>query len=147
MQITSRFTVALHIFACIDTFQGKRKLTSDFIAKSVNANPVVIRRLLQQLKAADLLSVTRGSGGCSITRPPEQITMLDIYRAVECVGKDSLFHFHEHPNPECPVGRNIHNVLDEKLARVQCAMETEMQRITLGEIIKEMREIIAKEED
>lgn len=145
MQITSRLTVALHIFACIDTFKNEYKLTSDFLASSVNVNPVVIRRLLQQLKAAGLISVTRGSGGCEVTKPLDQITMLDVYRAVECVEQDSLFHFHENPNLKCPVGRNIHNVLDSKLERVQRAMEAEMESITLEEITKDIRSFIENE--
>ncbi len=40
MQISSRFTIAVHIFACIDTFQNQEKLTSNFLASSVNVNPV-----------------------------------------------------------------------------------------------------------
>ena len=63
MQISSRFTIAIHIFTCIDTFKDQYKLTSEFLAASVNVNPVVIRRILQQLKAAGLITVTRGSGG------------------------------------------------------------------------------------
>lgn len=145
MQITSRLTVALQVFACMDTFEGDYKLTSDFLASSVNVNPVVIRRLLQQLKAAGLVEVTRGSGGCRPAKPLEEITMLDVYRAVECVENDSLFHFHENPNPNCPVGRNIHKVLDEKLTRVQRAMEAEMQKITLAEIAADTRRCIAEE--
>lgn len=145
MQITSRLTVALHVFACMDVFEGKYKLTSDFLAFSVNVNPVVIRRLLQQLKAAGLVEVKRGSGGCRPAKPLDEITMLDVYRAVECVEEDSLFHFHENPNPECPVGRNIHNVLDEKLARVQKAMEDEMQKITLAEIARDTEQCIKSE--
>ena len=85
MQISSRFTMAIHIFACIDTFEKDYKLTSEFLASSVNVNPVVIRRLLQQLKAANLITVTRGSGGTTIAKPLDEITFLDIYHAVECV--------------------------------------------------------------
>lgn len=145
MQITSRLTVALQVFACMDTFKDAHKLTSEFLASSVNVNPVVIRRLLQQLKAAGLVEVTRGSGGCRPAKPLVEITMLDVYRAVECVEDNSLFHFHENPNPSCPVGRNIHKVLDGKLARVQKAMEDEMQRITLAEIAQDTRQCIEKE--
>lgn len=145
MQISSRFTIAIHIFACINTFEKDYKLTSDFLAGSINVNPVVIRRLLQQLKAAGLITVTRGSGGASIAKPLNEITFLDIYQAVECVENGKLFHFHENPNPACPVGRNIHNVLDDKLYRVQKAMEDEMQKITLEDVIEDTRECIAKE--
>ena len=49
MQISSRFTVAVHIFACIHTFGGERKVTSEFLAMSTNVNPVIIRKILSQL--------------------------------------------------------------------------------------------------
>lgn len=137
MQISSRFTIAIHIFACIDTFQNEYKITSDFLASSVNVNPVIIRKLLSQLKSAGLVTVQRGSGGASIAKTLDEITFLDIYNAVECIGNGELFHFHENPNQKCPVGRNIHNVLDSKLLKIQKAMENEMQKITLKEIIKD----------
>lgn len=134
MQISSRFTIAIHIFACINTFEKDQKLTSEFLALSTNVNPVIIRRLLTQLKAAGLVTVKRGSGGASIAKPLNKITFLDIYRAVECVEEGELFHFHENPNPDCPVGGNIHRILDEKLQRVQSAMEQELAAITLEDV-------------
>ena len=59
MQISSIFTNALHIFACVDTFKYDRKVTSDFLAASINTNPVIIRRILTQLKKAGLIIVAR----------------------------------------------------------------------------------------
>lgn len=137
MQISSRFTLAVHIFACIDTFSGEYKITSEFLAGSTNVNPVIIRKILGQLKSAGLVSVARGTGGTSAARPLDDITFLDIYRAVECVGSEQLFHFHENPNPDCPVGRNIHHILDDKLFRVQAAMEAELASITLADLKKD----------
>ena len=142
MQISSRFTIALHVFVCIDTFQDSHKLTSDFIAGSVNVNPVVIRRILQQLKAADLVTVARGTGGCRIAKPLEDITFLDVYNAVECIESGELFHFHENPNPDCPVGRNIHYVLDDKLKRIQSSMENEMTKITIADVVADTKKRI-----
>lgn len=144
MQISSRFTMAIHIFACIDTFQNDYKITSDFLADSVNVNPVVIRRLLSQLKSAGLVNITRGSGGAAIAKPLDEITLLDIYNAVECVDNGELFHFHENPNMQCPVGKNIHNALDDKLSRIQKAMENEMQKITLADVIRDAKSFIEK---
>ena len=95
MQISSRFTIAVHIFACIDTFKEEFKLTSEFLAASINVNPVIIRKILSQLKAAGLVKVQRGSGGASIAKPLDEITFFDIYQAVECVEHGELFHFHE----------------------------------------------------
>lgn len=145
MQISSRFTLALHIFACIDTFGDKYKITSEFLAGSTNVNPVVIRKILGQLKAAGLVEVVRGAGGAGISRPLSEITFLDIYNAVECVDHGELFHFHENPNPECPVGKNIHAVLDGKLLEVQKAMEEKMAAITLEDIKKDIKRQIAAE--
>ncbi|MCM1045746.1 MAG: Rrf2 family transcriptional regulator [Candidatus Gastranaerophilales bacterium] len=145
MQISSRFTIAMHIFACIDTFEKEYKITSDFLAGSVNVNPVIIRKLLSQLKAAGLVNVQRGSGGASIARPLEEITLLDIYNAVKCIENGELFHFHENTNQDCPVGRNIHHILDDKLRQVQKAMEAEMQKITLAEVIRDTQKCIREE--
>ena len=137
MQISSRFTMAIHMFACIDTFSDQ-KMTSDFMAASIGTNPVIIRKLLQQLKAAGLIEVSRGTGGVTITRPLDQITFLDIYKAVECAPDEQLFHFHENPNPNCPVGKNIHHVLDARLHEVQKAMEDKLAEMTLADVKKDV---------
>ena len=145
MQISSRFTLAVHIFTCIDTFQNEYKVTSDFIASSTNVNPVIIRKILLRLKAAGLVQVARGTGGTTITRPLSEITFLDIYRAVECEEDNKLFHFHENPNPQCPVGKNIHNILDDKLQRVQDAMERELQAITLEDVKEDLEKYLQQQ--
>lgn len=142
MQISSRFTLAVHIFACIDAFQDDYKVTSDFLAGSTNVNPVIVRKILGQLKAAGLVEVARGSGGASIPKPLNEISFLDIYHAVECIENGELFHFHENPNPDCPVGRNIHRVLDDKLARVQKAMEDELSSITMEDVVRDAKKLI-----
>lgn len=144
MQISSRFTLAVHIFACIDTFKDEYKITSDFLAGSTNVNPVIIRKILSQLKAAGLVNVARGSGGASIAKPLNEITFLDIYNAVECVEHGELFHFHENPNTVCPVGRNIHVILDDKLIRVQEAMENELASITLEDVMRDTEKYIGE---
>lgn len=145
MQISSRFTIAIHIFSCIDMFEKERKVTSDFLASSVEVNPVIIRKILGQLKAAGLVNVQRGSGGATISKPLDEITFLDIYKAVECIGNGELFHFHENPNTECPIGRNIHNILDDKLERVQTAMERELASITLKDVKNDLELNLHKE--
>ncbi|MCC8026295.1 MAG: Rrf2 family transcriptional regulator [Clostridium sp.] len=145
MQISSRFTIAIHIFACIDTFEKDKKITSDFLASSVNVNPVIIRNILSQLKSAGLVEVQRGSGGTSISKPLDEITFLDIYHAVECIDKGELFHFHKKPNQECPVGRNIHKVLDNKLEQIQLALENELKKNTLEDIINDIDYCIKNE--
>ena len=142
MQISSRFTIAVHMLICMETFKKEHKITSDFLAASVNVNPVIIRRILSQLREAGLIRVKRGTGGAAVNRPPGEITFLDVYRAVECIGENTLFHFHENPNPDCPVGRNIHNVLDDRLAQVQSAMEQELASITLADALEDMRRYI-----
>lgn len=147
MQISSRFTIAIHIFACIDTFKDDFKITSDFLASSVNVNPVIIRKILSQLKNAGLVNVQRGTGGATIAKPLDEITFCDIYYAVDCVENGELFHFHENPNRKCPVGRNIHNVLDSKLIQIQTALENEMKKMTLAEFIKDAQYYIKKENE
>ena len=142
MQISSRLTVAVHMLLCVEVCKNQRKVTSDFLASSVNVNPVVIRRILQQLKKAGIVSVARGSGGADVARPLEEITLLDLYKAVECVNGGGLFHFHENPNQLCQVGRNIHVVLDGRLEEVQAAMEREMSSVTMRDILNDTKSLM-----
>lgn len=145
MQISSRFTIALHIFTCVDTFQEECRVTSDFLAASIHTNPVIIRKILTQLKNAGLITVARGTGGITPTRPLSEISFLDVYQAIEPVENGDLFHFHESPNPQCPVGRNIHGLLDGKLRAIQEAMENQMKTYTLADLHTGMEELLAKE--
>lgn len=145
MQITSRFTVALHIFTCVEVFKDDYKVTSDFLAGSINTNPVIIRKILTQLKNADLIEVARGTGGITVKKLLSDITFYDVYRAIEPVENGYLFHFHESPNPKCPVGRNIHTLLDGKLKAAQNAMEDELKKHTLEDLKNEALDLIAKE--
>ena len=145
MQISSRFTLAIHIFACIDTFGSEYKVTSDFLAGSTNVNPVIIRKILGQLKGAGLIEVARGTGGTTVTKPLNEITFLDIYHAVECVENGELFHFHENPSTDCPVGKNIHYILDDKLFQVQNALEKELASIMLADVKQDTEKYLSKE--
>ncbi len=142
MQISSRFTIAVHVLICIEAFKNERKITSEFLASSVNVNPVVIRRLLQQLKKAGIVEVKRGSGGADIAGNLSDITLFDVYNAVESVGEGQLFHFHDNPNPRCPVGKNIHNIMDERLREIQEAMESRMRSITIKNIMDDAYQYI-----
>ncbi len=145
MQITSRFTVAVHLLAFIEHFEEDNKITSDFIATSINVNPVVVRRSMQQLKAAGIIDVKRGTGGVSIIKPYDEITLLDIFQAVDSLEDGKLFHFHENPNAACPVGRNIHRGLDDKLDAVQLAMEEKLKSYTLADVIRDTESAISQE--
>ena len=146
MQISSRFTMAIHVFCCIDVFGPTTKVTSELLAGSVGTNPVVVRRLLGQLREAGLVTVARGSGGCQTTRPLSEITLLDVYRAVEPVESGELFRVHESPNPECPVGRNIEGLLEGRLDAVQRAMERELASQSLADLHDDLAEALAREE-
>ena len=143
MQISSRFTIAVHAIICIETFKDTHKVTSEIIASSVQVNPVVIRRLLQQLKKAGIVEVKRGSGGAAVARPLSEITLLDVYSAVESVENGVLFHFHEDPNPLCPVGRNIHAIMDGRLQEIQTAMEDKMRSINLQDVMEDAHRLLA----
>ena len=140
MKITSRFTVAVHTLLAIHILGQQYKMTSELIASSVNVNPVIIRRTLQSLKEAGFVEVKAGSGGATLAKPLGEITLYDVYRAVDCV-EGELFHFHENPNPDCPVGKNIHALLDKHLTDAQLAMEQSLRGVTLADLAVEYSSI------
>ncbi len=140
MQFSSRLTIATHILLCIENFKDSCKVTSNFLAGSINTNPVIVRNILGQLSSAGIVEIKAGVGGAFLARSSNEITLLDIFKAVE--KEESLFHFHENPNLQCPIGRNVHSVMDEKLEKIQYAMENEMDNITLEQLVKEIKEKI-----
>ena len=137
IQISSRFTIAVHILTATEYFHEQYLITSEFLASSIQVNPVIIRRIISQLKAAGMIQVSRGRGGMTLAKPLDKITLYDVYNAVDCVN-GSLFHFHENPNPQCPVGRNIHAALDSSLNDIQRAFEGKLQSITVAEIARKI---------
>ncbi|MEK4713872.1 Rrf2 family transcriptional regulator [Sporosarcina sp. FSL K6-5500] len=134
MKISSRFTVAVHILSLV-AIESNELCTSEWIAESVNTNPVVIRRIIGKLRNAGLIQVRQGLGGATLQKSLKDITLLDVYRAVEVVEEGELFQFHEKPNPNCPVGANIEAVLELILLRAQEAMESVLHEITMEELV------------
>lgn len=135
MKISSRFTVAVHILSLV-AIERNELCTSEWIAESVNTNPVVIRRVIGKLRDAELVQVRRGVGGATLQKPLDEITLLDVYRAVEVVEEGELFQMHEKPNLNCPVGANIEAVLELILLRAQEAMESILEEISMEELVK-----------
>lgn len=141
MQFSSRLTVAVHILLCIEELGKSHKITSSFLAGSVNVNPVIIRKTIGQLKRAGLVQVKAGVGGVSFAKKPEDISLWDVFKAVEA-SKDNLFRFHENPNPECPVGRNIQAILGIQLDKIEELMKQEMKKTDLRSLIAQMHKRI-----
>lgn len=137
MQVSSRFTVAIHMLTAIATFQETMTLSSTVLADSANVNPVEIRRIMLQLSSAKLIDVKKGRGGIRLAKNPAKITFLDVFRAVESLENGELFHFHEKPNPACPVGKDIHQMLSPKLREIQNAMEAKMAEMTIADVVNE----------
>ena len=137
MKISSRFTIAIHTLLCILLFKDE-KITSNFLAGSVQVNPVIIRNILIQLKKAKIIIVKRGKGGISINKKAKDITLLDIFEAVESL-EGKLFSFHKKPNSKCPVGNNITKILLPKLDNIQKSMEKELEKTTLEDIFNSLK--------
>ena len=144
MQISSKFTIGVHLLAVIDYLGEDEKVTSSVLAGSIGVNPVIVRNVMGNLKEAGLISISQGKSGISLTKTPGQITFYDVYKAVDSVNDDGLFHFHENPNPECPVGRNIHKAMDSKLEGIQRCMEDEMRKITLADVMADIQSELKK---
>src|SRR5512139_1910672 len=114
--MTSRFTMALHALGMI-AWEGERArgkpVTSATLARSINTNPVVVRRVLADLRRAGLVETRRGvGGGVVLARPASRISLRCVWEALE--GQEQLFGRHPSgPNPHCPVGRCVAAYLED----------------------------------
>ena len=138
MSATSvQFTVAAHIMALLGRFRDK-EISSAALAASVNADPTFVRKSLSKLSNAGLVTTTRGKNGAStLTRSPEKITLLHIYRASAA---PPTFAIHNYPvDKRCPISRNIKGCMSSVLKKAQKSFEDTLDRITLADVVGEIR--------
>ena len=146
MQIGSKFTIGVHIITAIDYFKDMDRVNSEFLAGSIGVNPVIVRTVISYLREAGIVQTQRGSSGAELIKRLDEITLYDVYKAVGSVdAEEGLFHFHEQPNPDCPVGRNIHKVLDQHLIDAQRALEDRLKLTTLADIVEETKQALNNE--
>jgi Rrf2 family protein len=137
MTRSSRFATAVHILTLLAT-EKEGSLTSEYVASSVNTNPVVIRRLLRMLAEAGLVSSSPGSaGGSRLARDARSITLLDAYSAVE--SSDLFGVASQAPNPKCPVGRHIGKVLTPRIQAAESAAAASLRKTTIADLIHEVQ--------
>lgn len=131
--MNSRFSVAVHILTLLQA-SGGEPVTSEYIAGSVNTNPSFVRRMLSALAKAGITTSQMGTGGGALlARPADDVTLLDVYRAVD---EGEVFGLHEEPNPACPVGRNIQAELQDRFDAATRALEAELARTTIADLAR-----------
>jgi Rrf2 family protein len=132
-----QFTVAAHIMAALGYFHGE-EMSSAALAESVNADPTFVRKSLSKLSKAGLIITRRGKNGASgLTRSPEQITLLEIYRASAA---PPTFAIHSYPvEKRCPISTNIKGCMSSVLKKTQESFESTLNGITLADVVGEIR--------
>jgi Rrf2 family protein len=145
MSTNSRFAVAVHVLTLM-AWSGDEPLKSEQVAESVNTNPVVIRRMLCELAEAGLvISQTGSMGGSRLASNPAEMTLLDVYQALEYRGVFSLHR--QPPSRDCPVGVNIETVLGQVLEEVDSAVEHVLAKITINDVVQRLRPCVSTTEN
>lgn len=136
MQISIKLSIAVHCLVFIHAGEGKAKVTSNLLAESTGSNPVVIRTILSALKKAGIITVSRGTGGATLRAAPSEVTLYDIYCALEPDGIPSFIGIHPCDGRPCPVAKNIRAVLEPAYRQVEEAVKTSMKHITLQSMLE-----------
>ncbi|EAE8347366.1 Rrf2 family transcriptional regulator [Listeria monocytogenes] len=143
MKYSIQFSDAIHILAYIEIFKNTNLLSSEMIAGSVKTNPANVRKIMSNLKKADLITTQTGKANPILARPPEEISLLDVYKSIE--GNTNLIHVDPKTNPDCIVGANIQQVLTSKYELLQQKIEFEMNQIKLDSIIHDISVLESKD--
>jgi Rrf2 family protein len=139
MVANSRFAISVHILAYLAVRTGT-PVSSGEIASSVNTNPVVIRRLLILLQRSHLVSAQKGAtGGYQLASAAENITLREVFRAVEPPPDFGMAHFE--PNTRCPVGAKIEGALARAFGKAQAQMESELAKVSIADIRNEVASV------
>lgn len=144
MQLSMKCSVAVHCLIFIHEAQGTAKVTSSLLAQSTGVNPVIIRNILSALKKAGLITVPRGTGGAKLCRDPEQITLYQIYSALEPDGLSSLIGIHPCGQRACPVAQNIQAVLNGPYRKIENSIQKTMEGITLASMLVDFHRCLAE---
>ena len=136
MKINTKCSLALHSLIAIAMFSDKVKVTSEIIANSTGTNPVIIRNIFGSLKKAGIIKVRRGYAGAELAMDPSEITLFDVYNAVDPNSLENLIGIHKNPSPECPVGCKIHDVLEEPYNAVREGIKENMSKYTLADLVR-----------
>ena len=134
MHISTKCSVAIHCLVFIHEYGAKRKVTSELLSLSTGSNPVTIRNILSALKKEGILYVKFGTGGATINCPLSEINLYRICKAIEPL-----------PSPLCPVGKNIHAVLDSSYKKIKEDLYRSLQRITMEDIIDDYHNFYEKQ--
>lgn len=135
MKINTKCSLALHILLAIAVFSDKVRMTSEIIAKSTGSNPVIIRNILGSLKQAGIIEVHRGSGGAELAMPPAEITIWEVYVAVDPTSIHNLIGLHPNPSSACPIGRKIYELLEEPYSAIREGVQAAMSKYTLADLL------------
>jgi DNA-binding IscR family transcriptional regulator len=122
----------------ITVLSSYQKVTSDSLASSVGCNPVEVRKLFGALKKAGIIDVERGPGGATLKKEPKDISLLDIYVAVDPASLNELIGIHTHASDYCLFGKNIRNVLANPYAEIGNAVRDKMASITLEALLERL---------
>ncbi len=143
MASNSKFAIAIHTAGVIAVFDGK-PVASQMIAGSVKTNPVVIRRIIGNLVKYGLVEVQMGTGGGSrLARPPEEITLADIYLAI---GEEGIFEIPTLCDSHgCDFGRTVRPILQEVLTEAENGLIERLRAISLAQVLKKVRALMPKD--
>jgi Rrf2 family protein len=137
MAVNTQFSIAVHLMAGL-AFRCDKDITSGHLAASVNTSPSFVRRVLAKLSKAGLVETTTGkAGACRLAKEAEDISLLDIYEAVDAPKAFSIHSYAEQKN--CTVSCHIKVALEKALAKTQKAMETGLDKISLEQIVSDVK--------
>jgi Rrf2 family protein len=137
MANNTQFSIAIHIMAALACGCDK-DITSSTLAGSVNTSPSFVRRVLAKLSKAGLVETATGKAGKTwLARDPKQVSLLDIYQAVEA---PKVFAIHDYAEQKgCMVSCHIKEALDKALGKTQKAMEASLKETSLAQVVIEVK--------
>jgi len=142
MRLNMKCSIAVHALILISEFEEKEKITSELLAKSIGCNSSAVRSILNSLQKAGIISITRGIGGAHLEKTPPEITLWDVYSALEPQGLEHMIGVHPNPSPFCPVGHCIEAVLSEPYGEIAEAVKAQMKNITLHQILNRYHQLV-----
>jgi DNA-binding IscR family transcriptional regulator len=127
--ISGKFAITIHILTLLTKYPNDY-LSSEYIAGSMNLNPVLVRKEIANLKAHHIVESKEGkNGGTKLSVDASKITLKEIFEMTfESIG---LGYAKNQPNPDCPVGKKINQNLSALYADMNQKVSLQLEGISL----------------
>ena len=130
--MTSEFSVAVHALVFLD--HKRAIVSSETLSENICTNPARVRKIMAQLKKANLIETREGAdGGYLFTADPAAVTLDEVGKAFDAQYVCASWHSGNSDLP-CLIASGMAGVMDDIYKQLNHECAQKLKTITIADI-------------